>query len=277
MVFLRTGQATPPPWGQTLSSAGGGFFYGSTASSGARGHQDTATPCREDDEPNDHHWNQGNEVPPRTEPPRPAEGNSRHRRFARRLTGKISRRRSHRAGGRAGGEKSQSRLHRAHRCGAAVRRQGKRNLRQIRHARCRGAKAGLVGRHPRQPRAGVRRQRHRRRAYPHPDALPHLRRQGDAEQCADADVHPGSAQPGQPVHFGGQGVCGAADRARHQAVQGGARQEESRGQVREGSDDFSRRHAPTTSGSVTGSLPAASTPTRTSRPSWCRRRKWWRT
>ena len=75
-----------------------------------------------------------------------------------------------------------------------------------------------------------------------PDALPHLRRQGDAEQCADADVHPGAAQPGQPVHLGRQGVCGAADRARHQAVQGSARQEEGRGQVREGRDDFSRRH-----------------------------------
>ena len=41
---------------------------------------------------------------------------------------------------------------------------------------------------------GSRRQRHRRRAHPHADAVPDLRRQGDAEQRADADVHPGAAQ-----------------------------------------------------------------------------------
>ncbi len=40
-------------------------------------------------------------------------------------------------------------------------------------------------------------------------------------------------------------------------------------------DDLPRRHA--RSGSATGSPPAASIPTRTSRPSWCRRRRWWPT
>ena len=42
---------------------------------------------------------------------------------------------------------------------------------------------------------GSEKQRHRRRAHPHADALPDLDRQGDAEQRADADVHPGAAQP----------------------------------------------------------------------------------
>ena len=41
---------------------------------------------------------------------------------------------------------------------------------------------------------GARRQRDRRRAHPHADAVPDLGRQGDAEQRADADVHPGAAQ-----------------------------------------------------------------------------------
>lgn len=35
--------------------------------------------------------------------------------------------------------------------------------------------------------------------------------------------------------------------------------------------------APTISGSATGSPPAASIPTRTSKPSWCLRRRWWPT
>ena len=51
-----------------------------------------------------------------------------------------------------------------------------------------------------------RRQRHRRRAHPDADAVPDLGRQGDAEQPADADVHPGAAQPRQPVHLGRQGI-----------------------------------------------------------------------
>jgi hypothetical protein len=41
---------------------------------------------------------------------------------------------------------------------------------------------------------GTEGQRHRRRAHPDADALPDLGRQGDAEQPADADVHPGAAQ-----------------------------------------------------------------------------------
>ena len=53
---------------------------------------------------------------------------------------------------------------------------------------------------------GSERQRHRRRAYPHADALPDLGRQSDPEQRADADVHPGAAQPRQPVHLGGEGI-----------------------------------------------------------------------
>ena len=77
---------------------------------------------------------------------------------------------------------------------AAVRRQGKGHLRQIRHARRRSAEAGVVGHHARQPRARLGRQRHRRRAHPDADAVSDLGRQGDAEQRADADVHPGAAQ-----------------------------------------------------------------------------------
>ena len=88
----------------------------------------------------------------------------------------------------------QARLHRAERCRSAVRRQGQGHLRQVRHARRRGAEAGVVGHHARQPRARLGRQRHRRRAYPDPDAVSDLVRQGDAEQSADADVHPGAAQ-----------------------------------------------------------------------------------
>ena len=116
------------------------------------------------------------------------------------------------------------------------------HLRQIRHARRRGAEAGLVGHDARQSGARLGRQRHRRRAYPDADALPDLGRQGDAEQCADADVHPGAAQSQRPVHFGRQGICRAADRRRHHAVQGRARQEEGRRQVDQGRDDLPGRH-----------------------------------
>ncbi len=91
--------------------------------------------------------------------------------------------------------------------GAAVRRQGEGLLRQVRRARHRSAEAGVVGRDARQHRSRRRRQRHRRRAHPHADALPDLGRQGDAEQRADADVHPGAAQSERPVHLGRQGIC----------------------------------------------------------------------
>src|SRR5215212_2945823 len=40
--------------------------------------------------------------------------------------------------------------------------------------------SGILGDDARQPRARIRRQRHRRRSHPHADALPHQRRQGDA-------------------------------------------------------------------------------------------------
>ncbi len=49
---------------------------------------------------------------------------------------------------------------------------------------------------------GSEKQRHRRRAHPHADALPDLRRQGDAEQRADADVPDGSAQSRRPGDLG---------------------------------------------------------------------------
>ena len=114
----------------------------------------------------------------------------------------------------------QSRLHRAHRRGAAVRRQGEGHLREVRHEGCRSAEAGLVGRDARQSRARRRRQRHRRRAHPHADAVPDLGRQGDAEQRADADVHPGAAQSERTVHLGREGIRGPQGRRRHQAVQG---------------------------------------------------------
>ena len=53
-------------------------------------------------------------------------------------------------------------------------------------------------------------------------------------------------------------------------------EEEGRRQGGEGRHDLPRRH-PRPAGSATGSPPAASIPTRTSRPSSCRRRRWWRT
>ena len=126
-------------------------------------------------------------------------------RAARRGQAEFPRRRL-RARRGSGSEGRQARLHRADRCVAAVRRQGKGHLRQIRHARRRSAEAGLMGHHARQPRAGLRGQRHRRRAYPDPDAVSDLVRQGDAEQSADADVHPGAAQSERSVHFGRQGI-----------------------------------------------------------------------
>ena len=71
--------------------------------------------------------------------------------------------------------------------------------------------------------------------------------------------------------FKGLGVT----RRRH-AAQGGLRQEEGRRQGSEGRHDLPAA-APTTCGSATGWPPAASIPTRTSRPSSCRRRRWWPT
>ena len=56
----------------------------------------------------------------------------------------------------------------------------------------------------------------------------------------------------------------------------GAGEEESVRQGDQGRESRSRA-ARTICGSATGSPPAASTPTRTSRPSRCRRRRWWRT
>ena len=116
--------------------------------------------------------------------------------------------------------KAHARVHRVERRRAAVRRQGQGAVRQIRHARRRSRQAGVMGHHPRQPRAGLGRQRHRRRAYPDADAVSDLGRQGDAEQSADADVHPGAAQSRQPVHLGCQGICRPQGRRRHRAVQG---------------------------------------------------------
>ena len=172
------------------------------------------------------------------QPPQVPQGHRQHGRAARRGAGPIPRRRV-RARRRAGGEGRQARLHRADRRRRAVRRQGEGLLRQARHARRRGAQAGLVGRHARQSRARLGRQRHRRRAHPDADALPDLGRQGDAEQRADADVHPGAAQSRQPVHLGRQGIRRPADRARHQAVQGSAGEEEG---VRQGGEG--RQHVP---------------------------------
>ena len=60
---------------------------------------------------------------------------------------RLSRRRP-RAGVRAGGEGGEARLHRAHRRSAAVPRQGEGHLCQVRHARRRGAEAGLLGTTP---------------------------------------------------------------------------------------------------------------------------------
>ena len=114
--------------------------------------------------------------------------------LARRAADEVSRRRARRPGRRARSDEGHPRLHRPDRRLPAGHRQGEGLLRQARHARRRGRQAGLLGRHPRQPRARLREQRHRRRAHPDADALPDLDRQGDAEQRADADVHPGAAQ-----------------------------------------------------------------------------------
>ena len=77
----------------------------------------------------------------------------------------------------------------------------------------------------------------------HADALPHLRRQGDAEQCADTDVHPGAAQPQRTVHLGRQGIHRHRGRGRHQADQDRAGKEEDIRQASQGRNDLSGRHA----------------------------------
>jgi hypothetical protein len=70
--------------------------------------------------------------------------------------------------------------HRAHRCGAALCRQGEGHFRQVRPARDRSAEAGKLGHHPRQPRARLRGQRHRRRPPLH--FRPRALREGTGRQ-----------------------------------------------------------------------------------------------
>ena len=178
---------------------------------------------------------------PGPQPPPDPESDRGNGGVARRRQAEFPRRRL-RARRGSGSEGRQARLHRAQRCRSAVRRQGQGLLRQARHARCRGAEAGLLGHHARQPRAGLGRQRHRRRAYPDPDAVPDLGRQGDAEQSADADVHPGPAQSRRAVHLGRQGIRRPQGRRRHRAVQGGAGEEEGLRQGDQGRDDLPGRH-----------------------------------
>ena len=74
----------------------------------------------------------------------------------------------------SGDQQGDAGLHRADRCLAADRRQGKEALRQIRHHRRQRRQAGLVGHDARQHRAGLGRRRHRWRAYPDAAALPDL-------------------------------------------------------------------------------------------------------
>jgi nitrate/nitrite transport system substrate-binding protein len=74
------------------------------------------------------------------------------------------------------------------------------------------------------------------------------------------------------VHLGRQGICRPQALDRRLALQGGAGEEEGVRQGCEGAMTFPA--ARMTSGSATGSPPAASIPTRTSRPSSCRRRRW---
>ncbi len=149
-------------------------------------------------------------------------------------------------------------------------------FRQARHAGRRGRQAGLVGRHARQPGAGLGEQRHRRRAHPDADALPDLDRQGDAEQRADADVPDGAAEPRCAGHLGRAGIQGPRRHHRRFAAQGRVREEEGRGQGSEGRHDLPRRHARPLDPLLAGRRPA-SIRTRIWRPSWCRRRRWWPT
>ena len=100
-----------------------------------------------------------------------------------------------------------------------------------------------MGHDARQPRARLRRQRHRRRAHPDADAVSDQQRQGHAEQRADADVHPRAAQSRQSVHFRRGRVRRPQARARREAVQGRAREEEGGGQGRQSGDDVPGRNA----------------------------------
>ena len=134
--------------------------------------------------------------------------------------GRVPRRRIRAGCRRARGRQGDPRLHRADGRLAAGHRQGEGLLRQARHARRRGRQAGLLGRDARQPRARLGRQRHRRRAHPDADALPDLDRQGDAEQRADADVHPGAPQSRRPGHLGRQRIQGPQGHRRRLAAQG---------------------------------------------------------
>ena len=116
-------------------------------------------------------------------------------------------------------------------------------------------------------------QRHRRRAYPHADALSDLGRQGDAEQRPDADVYPRPTESGRAGDLSFQRIQEPEGHGRLLGAEGGLRQEEGRGQGSEGRHDLPPA-ARMTSGSATGSPPAASIRTRTSPPSSCRPRRW---
>ena len=134
-------------------------------------------------------------------------------------------------------------LHRADRCIASDHREGEGLLRQARHAGRRGHEAGFVGHDARQPRARLCRQRHRRRAHPDADAVSDQQRQGHAEQRADADVRARAAQSRQPGDLRRGRVRRPEARARCEAVQGGAREEEGGGQCGQGRDDVPGRNA----------------------------------
>jgi hypothetical protein len=87
-------------------------------------------------------------------------------------------------------------LHRADRRRAADHRQGAGLVRQVRHARRRGAQAGLLGRHARQPGAGLQGGGIDGAHILTP--MPYLITTGavTGQQRAGADVHPGPPQPG---------------------------------------------------------------------------------
>ena len=100
-----------------------------------------------------------------------------------------------------------------------------------------------MGHDARQPRARLCRQRHRRRPHPHADAVSDQQRQGYAEQRADADVRARATQSRQSVYFRRGRVRRPEARARCEAVQGCAREEEGGGQRSQGRDDVPGRDA----------------------------------
>ncbi len=177
------------------------------------------------------------------QPPHAAEGHSRYRSLARRGENPVSVRTADRACIRPRSEESDPRLYRTDGRLSAGDRQGERHLRQIRHARRRSVQAGLMGRDPRQHGARLGKQRHRRRAYPDADAVSDLRRQGDAEQRADADVHPGAAQSRCAGDLGRQRIQGSEGHHRRFGAEGRLREKESRRQGSEDRDDLPGRHA----------------------------------